>query len=193
MKDIPTTYIVSGYMRTGTSMMMHALKEGGMELVVDKSREKMNTTYGDNVYKPNHNGFFELTPDTTKKESFPEMFFGKTMKILPPDIFNICDGNYKVLIMQRDKEEARQSYEAFFKNYNVYFDYEGEMKKLEKFCKERDDIDYLILQYKDVVFNPKKAFGKIKEFGIPIDVEKSIKVIDPNKYRFRIERLIPGI
>ncbi len=51
-------YLVSGDMRTGTSMMMQALEAGGLEAVYNENRDRMNQQYGDKDYQPNGGGFY---------------------------------------------------------------------------------------------------------------------------------------
>ena len=53
-------YIVSGFMRTGTSMMMKALEAGGLEAAYQQSREAMRKRYADEHYDPNVGGRYEL-------------------------------------------------------------------------------------------------------------------------------------
>ena len=49
-------FIVSGFMRTGTSMMMKCLEAGGLEAVFNPTRERMNKDFGDEHDQPNEGG-----------------------------------------------------------------------------------------------------------------------------------------
>lgn len=54
------TYIVSGYMRTGTSPMMRCLQAGGIKPVWREDREDFRRQYVSSGYDPNVGGLFEM-------------------------------------------------------------------------------------------------------------------------------------
>ena len=86
LKNIPmndkTLYVVSGFMRTGTSMMMRALEAGGMNAAYRISREKMREHYADEFYDPNIGGLYELERKDYQSFYFPRQFEGKLIKAL---------------------------------------------------------------------------------------------------------------
>jgi len=94
-------YIVTGYMRSGTSMMMQALIAGGLEADYDERRERMNDNYGDKFYRPNGGGFYELSYMEYKKENFPLDHEGKLIKALRGGIDQIAPHEYKIVMMLR--------------------------------------------------------------------------------------------
>ena len=51
--DDKILYVVSGFMRTGTSMMMKALEAGGLKVKYKQSREEMRKSFADKYYDPN--------------------------------------------------------------------------------------------------------------------------------------------
>ena len=111
-----TVYVVSGFMRTGTSMMMRALESGGMTACYRQSRDEMRLRFADEHYDPNIGGLYELAPKDYQDKNFPEPYKGKLIKGLNfcvPRMKVMPDG-IRVVLMLRDKEEIRQSYDAFF-------------------------------------------------------------------------------
>lgn len=189
-------YIVSGYTRSGTSMMMQALIEGGLNGAYDIGREKMNENFGDEYYKPNVYGFFELYIHRYQKLNFPLDYKGKLIKIINTGLRNLSVHEYKIVYMLRNPEEIRQSYEAFFsRNLTMKLEeYEPWMNKHILMMKNRRDVKSIdVFQYREVLKDPLKYFSILREHGWPIDVYKSITTIDPSQNRFRIEELEVGI
>ena len=106
-------YIVAGSQRTGTSMMMQALMAGGLQADFDPSRDQMNAQYGDEDYKPNAGGFYELRKDQYHAVGFPRAHEGKLIKVLNEGVLKIAPRSagdpYRIVFMRRDAEEMRQS------------------------------------------------------------------------------------
>jgi len=188
-------YIVSGYMRTGTSMMMRALEAGGLDAVKNPTREKMNDQYGDKDYKPNPGGFYELQRREYMQFGFPRMYEGKLIKCLHGGLWRMVVGDYKIVFMMRDTEEIRQSYEAFFGNKlpPTFEKYEEIMQDSIDMLKNRLDTQIDVFQYREVIKDPMKHFNTLKNQGWPIDTDKAISVIDPSLLRFKREDLTIGI
>lgn len=196
---LPTTYIVSGFMRTGTSMMMACLAAAGLDAVYNPVRDKMNKQFGDDKYVPNPGGFYELTAADFKDRMFPTKYKGKLIKILYAGLPRCCVGNYQVVFMLRDPEEIRQSFEAFFENgdhthfRNRIKTYHEDMEEAIARLRNRKDTTVTVLHYRDVVNDPFWAFSLLKESGWPIDVDKAAAVVDPSQCRFKLEELEIGI
>ena len=107
-------FIVSGFMRSGTSMMMRALEAGGLEAAYDSSRDVMNDKFGDDNYKINPGSFYEILPMKYRGLNFPLDYRGKLIKVLLWGLTNMWVHEYKIVFMLRDFEEIRQSWEAAF-------------------------------------------------------------------------------
>ena len=185
-------YIVSGFMRSGTSMMMKALMAGGLEGYYDSSRNVMNEQYGDQHYRPNEGGFFEPSKSDFNDPNFPKMHDWKLIKVLHGGIPKLPVFNYKVVVMRRHPEEIKQSYEGFFNDRppKILDRYDEVIEMLIQHIENRKDMTGVVLNYRDVIENPTECFKRI---GFPIDVEKATSVINPDLYRFRLERLTEGI
>jgi len=189
------TNVVSGFMRTGTSMMMRALEAGGLEATKSNERDKMNDRFGDKDYRPNPNGFYEIENlSQVRQDDFMEKCRGKLIKAMFNDVLNIPVKDYKIVFMIRDKEEIRQSFEAFFNTKAPMIErYDERMEHIIKLLKNRKDVQLTVLNYRDVIDNPRKEFQKLKDGGWKIDVDKCISIVDPNLCRFRKENLTIGI
>jgi hypothetical protein len=193
--NIKTTYVVSGFMRTGTSMMMKALEYGGLDAVYSPLRDNMNSDFGDEYYKPNPGGFYELTAKDYREPGFPRQFEGRLIKCLYGGLPRMVVGDYKVVFMMRDPEEIRQSYESFFNKPAppILKQYDQVMGDSIAMLKNRKDTEVVVLQYRDVIENPHDCFCILKRNGWDIDVVKSASVVNPELYRYRIEELTVGI
>lgn len=183
-----TTYIVSGYMRTGTSMMMKCIMEASdLEACYDEEREFLNERYGDDYYLPNPGGFFELARKKVLRIGFPRDFQGKLIKVLYGELMSLVAGDYKIVFMMRDKEEIRQSYETFFKmgSPQSLEHYDELMKDTIERAAIRRDVDIVQFNYSDVINHPKQKFQTLYDHGWPINVRKAATLVDPQLYRFR--------
>lgn len=190
-------YVVSGFMRTGTSMMMKALESGGLEACYNNSRDEYRKRFADEFYDPNEGGLYELDRSEYRKLNFPEDYEGKLIKGLKNCIplMNPMPNGIRAVFMLRDKEEIRQSYNAFFNDElrNIE-NHEESMQRIINRIKNRKDIRSLnVFNYRDVVNNPIKYFTILKNNGWTIDVEKCSEIVNPKLYRFRKELLTISI
>lgn len=195
----PPTYIVTGMMRSGTSMMMQCLTAGGLEPLVDPKRENMNNRYGDDYYKPNKKGFYEASFSEYQDLLFPSAHTGYLIKALRGGLTSLypLEGGYHFVFMTRDPEEIRQSYEAFFGypcNDKHLLQYDSYIQWGESHLRNRKDvISYLFLDFRFVVENAVQAFQQLVNLGWPIDVNLASQQVDQSQYRFRRELLVEGI
>lgn len=191
-----TIYIVSGFMRTGTSMMMNALHQGGMDAIAREGRDQMRLQHTDEFYDPNEGGLYEIESKDAKDPNFPAQFKGKLIKVLNAGTTHLdVMQRIKVVYMRRDYEEVRQSYQAFFDsafggNEEKYLE---NVERNIRLLGNRKDVDLIVLWYRDVVQNPTKAFTLLKKGGWPIDIQKAVAVVRPELCRFRHEELEVGI
>jgi len=195
-KNNEILYVVSGFMRTGTSMMMKALEEGGLEAEYKQSRDEMKNHFADENYDPNIGGLYELNRNDYLEFGFPEKYKGKLIKALNQGVSRMAVmPGIRVVFMMRDPEEIRQSYEAFFgKPLSNMEHYKRNMQDcIERIKNRKDVISLNIFNYRDVVKNPLKHFKILKDAGWEIDVEKAVKVVDSKYCRFKKEILTIGI
>lgn len=181
-------YIVSGLERSGTSMMMQILYRGGAPVAFDNSRKP-------DYHNPK--GYFELEGgkiiNRLMEGTFPfEKYDGKFIKITAYGLKFLPKGNYKIIYMVRNIDEILDSMEKMSGPINR----EEERPLLEKLNRitiklmdEREDIDYIIVRYNDVIKDPRKEIERVNEFlGGMLNVSEAVKAVDPKLYRNVRER-----
>ncbi len=181
-------YLVSSVHRSGSSMLMRLLKEGGLDPIYNPASDSMNNIIGD--YTPNPNGFFQFTSQID--ETFYELYKGKLIKCPIRELLNLPEGNYKVVINQRNPEEIRMSmrkwtpYQDWGKDEILTYLYEEFMNTLISKLQEREDINLTILSYNKIVDNPEEQFQKLVDNGWPLDISLMTKDLYPELYRNKI-------
>lgn len=186
--------LVSGFMRSGTSMIMSCLEAGGMDVVKSEQRDKFGAAHSDQHYRVNPYGLYEPDIREMNEPGWPKQHDGKVLKVVVPWLRALSVHDYRVVFMLRDPEEIRQSYEAAFG---------GKMKReaierqtveaLDQLRNRRDVRTITTLNYRDVVDDPILAFAKLRSDGWPIDGEAAASVVQPELCRFRREKLTVGI
>jgi len=181
-------YIVSGLERSGTSMLMQILHAGDLPCEFDESRKP-------DINNPK--GYFELEGGKIISKlmdgSFPlEKFKGKVIKITAYGIKFLPPGKYKILYSERNMDEILDSMEKMAKIKDENREetrqaFTGLNSMIKKQIMERDDIDYIFVDYNEIMSNPEVGIKKIHEyFEMPEEnLEKMISVVDKNLYRNR--------
>lgn len=178
-----TIYIVSGLPRSGTSMMMLMLKEGGMEIVYDDTLVPDET---------NPNGFFELR---NIRNNFSKVKDGQGVKVLCTVLDEVPDGNYKIIYMWRNIDEVIMSRrkmhrlkgnpdaeeaEGWFK-----YRYKTSTEKAMKLLQERN-IQYFMVDYNRLMLDDTIIDEVVQFLELPLDSHAMKQVIDKNLYRNRL-------
>ena len=186
-------YVVSGMIRCGTSMMMYGGETGGLEVLKSPERDVWATKFRDKQYDPNSKGLFELLPGPRKRLVMdPAPHAGKLVKVLYNSVLHFRAGDYRIVFMEREYEEIRQSFLAFF-NKPIRLtetQYHCAMTYTKGILRQRRDVDLVEWQYRDVVENAVAAFGSL---DWPIDVSAAASVVDPTQCRYRVENLTVGV
>ena len=177
-------------------MMMRALEAGGLEAAYRADRDKMKNHYADEHYDPNIGGLYELERQDYRNPDFPRDFDGKLIKALNigvPRMAVMKDG-IRVVFMRRDKEEIRQSYDAFFGQQIQIDNIDKQMERIiEKIKNRRDVLSCDVYWFREVINNPYEHFAELKRHRWPIDIDKATDMVDPKYCRFRLENLTVGI
>ena len=176
-------YIVSGLPRSGTSMMMQILYYGGFPIAKDDRRM---------IDEHNPKGYFEIDGIINKIQDNPSTIFnykGKVLKIIAYGLKFLPKGNYKIIYMLRNIDEVLSSMEKMSGKIDRSIE-KPLFEKLNKYSiqllEKRDDIDYILVKYADVVKNPIQEIKRINDFlGGMLDIESASKAVDPNLYRNR--------
>lgn len=186
-------YVVSGLRRSGTSMMMNILYEGGMNILVDEEHMQ-----GD---KWNPNGYFEweLFKYSMDDPHILEKHQEKVLKIICSHISIFRErvmppeNNYKVIWMERNIEECVESWRRKGEGIKRTVDpadiglFTRRRKRALEWLESQSNIRVRKVRYFDVIYRPKKEIENIGYFlGVPLNIEKAIKVVDESLYKVRI-------
>ncbi|GLB48592.1 alkaline phosphatase family protein [Neptunitalea lumnitzerae] len=178
--------VVSGLPRSGTSMMMQVLSNGGLTPMTDDLR-KADTS--------NPKGYFEYKPvmNLHNDNSWLGEAQNKVVKIVAPLLkFINRKYRYKVIFMNRDIHEVVQSQQKMIgKDPGTL-----PVKLLNAFTKQLNDIAFwknnepgvelLYVNYTDMLKNPDKEIENICKFiGSDLDKKAMKNSIDTSLYRNR--------
>ena len=182
--------VVSGLPRSGTSMMMKMIAEGGIAVVEDGIREK-------DIDNPN--GYFEF--EIVKK--LPEGDFtwlenanGKVVKVISYLLQYLpSQYSYKVLFMEREITEVLASQQKMLDNRNesnpvedekIKQDFQGHLKDIKAWLIRQPNIETLYINFNNLMADPKPYCDKIVEFlNMPLDADRMLDVPNKNLYRNR--------
>ena len=196
-------YVVSGYMRSGTSMMMKALEQGGMNICYSKEKDRiLENRFAQGEYHPNPEGFFELGPREFESPNFPSEYQGRLIKALHWRLKLLPPYFYRVLFMLRDPLEIKVSYLKMFRQRPPFV-----LEKYQEFVDEtlvllarRGDMAVTTVWHHHMMENPRAVLENLKSEGFPItDCEQASKAVNPGLYRSKTTDLetvrqgIPGL
>lgn len=187
-----TVYVVSGMHRSGTSMMMAAMRAGGMDVLYDPDREGLNVRYQSHGYEPNPSGFWEITSERYMDDRWLRWLAAnghcKAVKIQYKGLSMLPKGEWNIAFMERDPREIKESMEAWFTQSLMppwFVEWYPEViAHIKGILQARSDITWRPMQYRAVVENPVRMIG---DLGWPIDVEKAAAVVEDRFCRHRVE------
>jgi len=186
--DKHTNYIVSGLERSGTSMLMQIIHNGGIPTRFDESRP---------ADEANPKGYYELAGgkiiNHLMNGTFPfETFKGSFIKITCYGLKFLPPGKYKIVYSERNIEEILHSME---KMANITDEKRHETKEtflrlntmIKNLLSQRDDCDVLYVNYNMILKNPLDEIKKIVDFLVVsgADIDAMIQTIDKKLYRQR--------
>lgn len=182
-------YIVSGYMRCGTSMMMRALEAGGLEAVYSAKRdERMNAKWGEPDYKPNE-CYYELDPEDYQDADFPSAYEGKLIKCLWGGMLRLRPvTEYRVVFMRRDVGAIRRSLTAFFgqpTEHSQGVNFARQLDNVAAILRDRHSVLSVDeVEYAEAVASPRAVFERLAVNGWPIDPAKAARIPEQRQMRF---------
>ena len=178
-------YIVSNIHRSGSSMLMRCLEAGGLNPVFDPlSDTTLNLNKG---YIPNPNGFYQFNGQVTT--AFYDLYKGRLIKCPIDKMLKLPPGNYKVIITYRDPQEIRMSmaqwtpFQSWGEHEAITYLYDEFITTFISELEKRGDMDVTIINYNNILEDPKKEFDKLVAKNWPIDISKMIEKVDFNLYR----------
>ncbi|KKM24815.1 hypothetical protein LCGC14_1601310 [marine sediment metagenome] len=165
--------LVSGFQRTGTTMMMEILEKAGHKPIRDADLDHTGA---------NPNGSYEVSkcvvypPDwrIDKKD-------GDCIKVMAPHIMKI-KGSYPIIFMLRDVDEAIESFAKLTDDPKIpaRWAYNSLLAIVKSWLGTQNVV---FIDYNKVIENPREELSKIKDI-LP-NFEEAIKVVDSKLYRSR--------
>lgn len=183
--------VVSGLPRSGTSMMMRILAEGGLPIVTDQFRA---------ADEDNPNGYFEL--EAVKKMSEGDVAWlagagGKGLKVISallehlPPVYS-----YKVIFMEREIKEILASQRKMLAHRNeelksndgeVEQQFQRHLSTLRPWLARQPNMDVLYVSYNALIADPELFCRRLIEFtGTGLDLSRMLSVPNRDLYRNRI-------
>jgi len=186
-----TIVIVSGLPRSGTSMMMKMLAEGGMQVVTDSLRSADDD---------NPNGYFELEavkqlPQGNVKwlaeaDHKVVKIISQFLEYLPPE------NRYKIIFMEREIKEVLASQKKMLARRNEASQMEDaamekqfldHLNSVKYWLARQPNMEVLYLNYNLLISSPLKYCQTVRDFlEIPLDIESMYAVPSEKLYRNRI-------
>lgn len=179
--------IVSGLPRSGTSMLMQMLKNGGMEILSDKVRQ---------ADENNPKGYWEYEKVKTLPEENRWLLRAddKAIKIIAQLLKYIpIQQHYKVIFMERDMEEILASQDKMLEKMNkkdiinqsiLKAAFSRQLEEVKIWLRKSANIETLYLSYTDVIENPIQAANQVNQFlNNSLNVTKMAASVDATLYR----------
>jgi hypothetical protein len=182
--------VVSGLPRSGTSMMMKMLAEGGLDAVTDALR----TADDDNP-----NGYFEFEPVKQMTEGntrWLDEARGKVVKVISALLEHLPSAHrYKVIFMERSLQEVLRSQKKMLVNRaedSAISDSEMEerfkkhLAAVKFWLARQPNIEVLYVDYAKMIASPAAHCAMVADFiSLPLDLEKMQQVPSQQLYRNR--------
>jgi hypothetical protein len=180
--------VVSGLPRSGTSLMMQMLHQGGVEVVTDHLR----TADTDN---PRGYFEFEQVKKIKQDKSWLPATRGKAFKMVSQLLYDLPPGEaYRVIFMDRDLDEVLLSQEKMLTRLGrpaaprdqIKRAFDLHLKRLHEWLGEQPNMAVLRVRYGDLVERPEDEAARVGEFlGGAADVARMVGAVDPSLYRNR--------
>jgi len=182
--------IVSGLARSGTSMMMRILEDGGLEVLTDGVRK------GD---EDNPEGYYELesVKRLAEDQSCLRAGGGKAIKIISSLLQHLlAEYYYRVIFMDRSMDEIIASQRKMLVNRGEPARVENEERvaslfrqhlvQVKGWLEAQPHIDVICVDYNKMVEDPRKHIERVNRFlGGRMNVEMMVNAVDIALYRQR--------
>jgi len=183
--------IVSGLPRSGTSMMMRMLTEGGLAVLTDERRR------GDD---DNPNGYFELEEVKQLREgnaAWLKQANGKVVKVISSLLEYLPDQyHYKIIFMERDFHETLASQkkmldhrgqESRLSDTEMEQQFQTHLAAMKPWLIRQPNMEVLYVNYNALMAGPEPFCDRITDFlGLPLDRSQMLAVPDKQLYRNRV-------
>lgn len=189
-KDKEPVVVVSGLPRSGTSMMMKMLAEGGLPIVTDRLRQ---------ADPDNPDGYFEL--ESVKQMAAGQVDWlaqacGKAVKVISALLEYLPAGySYKVIFMEREIQEILASQQKMLARRNksspvddtrMADQFRNHLAVIKPWLARQPHMDVLYISYNALMADPEPHCQRLIEFtGLPLDLERMLTVPNAGLYRNR--------
>jgi len=183
--------VVSGLPRSGTSMMMRILAEGGLSVVADQSRT---------ADEDNPNGYFEL--ELVKQMSEGNVAWladagGKVVKVISGLLENLPQEYfYKIIFMEREIKEilvsqhkmlAHRNEELKATDIEIERQFQKHLSALKPWLVRQPNIEVLYVNYNALLADAELFCKRLIEFtSAPLDLGRMVGVPTRDLYRNRV-------
>jgi predicted ATPase len=182
--------VVSGLPRSGTSMMMKMLSEGGMPIVTDSQRE---------ADEDNPNGYFEIELSKKLKDGEINWIYaaqGKAVKVISYLLeFLPNDLEYDIVFMDREIDEvlasqkkmlARRNETSSISDEEMDAQFRAHLKAAKYWLARQPNMRVLYIKYNEAVDSPESICPLIAGFlGQPLKIEAMQSVPSQSLHRNR--------
>ena len=180
--------IVSGLPRSGTSLMMQMLDQGGIEIVTDNIRS---------ADPDNPRGYYEF--EQVKKiktdASWLPTMRGKAFKMVSQLLYELpTTENYRIIFMERELDEVLVSQEKMLARLGkpvaprsaIERAFMDHLRRLREWLAKQPNIEVLYVCYNDLLHSPEQQAERVSTFlaGRPNVLEMATSV-DSSLYRNR--------
>ena len=189
-QDQQPVIVVSGLPRSGTSMMMRMLAEGGLSILTDEQRRADDD---------NPNGYFELEVVKQLREhdsAWLKQADGKVVKVISSLLEYLPDQyHYKIIFMERDFRETLDSQKKMLKHRGqearltddeMQQQFQAHLSLMKPWLVRQPNIEVLYVNYNALMTAPQPFCEKIAQFlGLPLNQAQMLAVPDQQLYRNR--------
>lgn len=184
--------VVSGLPRSGTSMMMKMLAEGGLQVVTDALRSADDD---------NPNGYFEFEPVKQLAENggaWLDGAQGKVVKVISALLEHLpAKHHYKVIFMERSLAEVLASQKKMLVHRNepstagdaeMEQEFQKHLGATKYWLARQPNIEVLYVDYHAMLVSPDADCRRVADFlGLAVDVERMCGVPNERLYRNRAQ------
>jgi hypothetical protein len=184
----PEIIIVSGLPRSGTSLMMQMLDNGGVPVVTDSIRSA-DTDNPKGYYE------FEQVKKIKRDTSWLPAVRGKAIKMVSQLLYDLPPTEvYRIVFMERDLDEMLRSQEKMLERLNrrpappaaMKLAYTDHLDRLHEWLPRQANMKVLRVCYNELLEMSTCQAERVKEFlRCPADAEKMANTVDPSLYRNR--------
>jgi hypothetical protein len=183
--------VVSGLPRSGTSMMMKILSEGGLSIVTDELRS---------ADEDNPNGYYEL--ESVKQlsagnDAWLSNAGGKVVKVisalleyLPPQY------SYKIIFMEREIREilvsqrkmlARRNETSQIDDAEMELQFRRHLAVVKPWLARQPNMEVIYVSYNALMSDPEPICRRVVEFvHAPLEINRMLSVPKGELYRNRV-------